>query len=46
MSFALNKRNWWEYFGNELWAINLRRSNFVAQGNKCDRRGGNQALGP
>ena len=26
-----------------LWVMNLRRSNFVARGNKCDRRGGNQA---
>ena len=24
--------------------MNLRRSNFNAQGEKCDRRGGNQAL--
>ena len=44
MSLALNVGNWWECSGNELWAMNLRRSNFVAQGDKCDRRGGNQAL--
>ena len=44
MSLALNVGNWWESSGDELWATNPRRSNFVAQGNKCDRRGGNQAL--
>ena len=43
MSLALNKRNWWEGSGGKLWALNLRRSNFVSLGDKCDRRGGNQA---
>ena len=36
--------NWWECSGKELWVMNLRRSNFVAQSDKCDRRGGNRAL--
>ena len=31
MSFALNARKWWECSGDELWAMNLRRRNFVAQ---------------
>ena len=44
MSLALNARQWWECSGDELWAINLRRPNFVAQDDKCHRRGGNQAL--
>ena len=43
MSLALNEGNWWECSGDELWPMNLRRSNFVAQGDKCDRRGWNQA---
>ena len=37
MSLALNKRNWWEGSGDKLWALNLRRSNFVSLGDKCDR---------
>ena len=44
MRLALNVCKWWECSGDELWAINLRRSNFVAQGDECHRRGGNQAL--
>ena len=44
MSLALNEGNWWECNGDELWAMNLRRSNFVAQGDKSDCRSGNQAL--
>ena len=32
MSLALNEGNWWECSGDGLWAMNLRRSNFVAQG--------------
>ena len=43
MSLALNVGNWWECSGDELSAMSLRRSNFVAQGDKCDRRGKNQA---
>ena len=42
---STNVGNWWEFSGDELWAMNLRRSNFVAQGDKCYCRGGNQALG-
>ena len=44
MSLALNNSDWSECSGNEFWAMNLWRSNLVAQGDKCDRRGGNQAL--
>ena len=44
MKLPLNVRNWWECSGDELWAKNLSRSNFVAQGDKSDRRGENQAL--
>ena len=44
MSLALNEGNWWECSGDKLRAMNLRRSNFVAQGDKSDRPGGNQAL--
>ena len=44
MSLALNVGNRWECSDDKLWAMNLRRSNFVAQGDKCDRRGGNQTL--
>lgn len=29
MSSALNVHNWWECFGNELWAMNLRCTNLV-----------------
>ena len=43
MSLQLNARKWWESSGDELWAINLRRPNFVAQHDDCHRRGGNQA---
>ena len=31
MSLALNASNWCEFSGGELWAMNLRRSNFVAK---------------
>ena len=44
VSLAPNVGNWWECSGDELWAMNLRRSNFVAQCDKSARRGGNQAL--
>ena len=43
MSLALNVGNWWETCGHEIWATNPRRSNFIAQGHKCDCCGGNQA---
>ena len=43
MSLILNARKWWECSGDELWAMNLRRPNFVAQ-DKYHRRCGNQAL--
>ena len=29
MSSALNVHNWWECFGNELWAMNLRCTDLV-----------------
>ena len=45
MSLELNARQWWECSGDELWAMNLRRPNFVVQDDECQRRGGNQALG-
>ena len=45
MSLELNARKWWECSGDELWTMNLRRPNFVAQDDECQRRGGNQALG-
>ena len=44
MSLELNARKSWECSGNELWVINLRRPNFVAQDDECHRRGGKQAL--
>ena len=44
MSLELNTRKWWECSGDELWAMNLRRPNFVAQDDECYRRTGNQAL--
>ena len=44
MSLALNVDNWWESCDDELWGTNARRSNFVTQAAKWDRRGGNQAL--
>ena len=31
MSLALSEGNWWKCSGDEIWAMNLRRSNFVAQ---------------
>ena len=34
MSLALNVGNRWECSDDKLWAMNLRRSNFVAQGDK------------
>ena len=40
----LIKGNWWECSDDELWAMNLRWSNLVAEGDKSDRRSGNQAL--
>ena len=43
MSLELNARKWWEFSGDELCAINLRRPNFVAQDDGCHRRGGNEA---
>ena len=43
VSLAPNVGKWWECSGDELWAMNLRRSNFVAQGDKCDCIDGNQA---
>ena len=43
MSLALNARKKWECSGDKLWAMNLRRPNFVAQYDECHRRGGNQA---
>ena len=44
MTIEVNARKCWECYGDELWAIYLRRPNFVAQDNECHRRGGNQAL--
>ena len=44
MSLALNAHKWWEYSGDELWAMNLRRQNFVAQDDEHHHRGGNQVL--
>ena len=44
MSLELNVRKLWECSGDELWAMNLRRPNFVAQDDECHRRGGKQAL--
>ena len=43
MKLELNLRKWRECSGNKLWAMNLRRPNFVAQDDECHRRGGNQA---
>ena len=40
ISSALNVRNWWECSGDKLWVMNLWWSNFVAQDDKCDCRGG------
>ena len=45
MSLELNACKWWEWSGDKLWAINLRRPNFVAQDDESHRRGGNQPLG-
>ena len=44
MSLELKAREWWECSGDELWAVNLRRPNFVAQDDECPHRGGSQAL--
>ena len=44
MSLDLNARKWWECYGDELWAMNLGRPNFIAQDDECHRRGGNQAV--
>ena len=44
MSLALDMGNWWECSGDELCTMSLGRSNFIPQGDKYDRRGGNQAL--
>ena len=44
MSLELNARKWWKSSGDKLWAMNLRRPNFVAQDDECHRHGGNQAL--
>ena len=44
ISLEPNARKSWECSGDELWAMNLRRPNFVAQDDECHRRGGNQAL--
>ena len=44
MSLELDARKSWECSGNELWVINHRRPNFVAQDDECHRRGGKQAL--
>ena len=44
MSLALGVDNWWECFGDELWAMNLWRKNFVAQRDECHYRGRNQSL--
>ena len=43
MSLALNEDNWRECSGDEHWAMSMRRSNYVSQDEKSDRRGGNQA---
>ena len=44
MSSARNARKCWECSSGELWAMNLRRPNLVAQDDECHRCGGNQAL--
>ena len=44
MSVELNVQKWWECSSDELWAMNLRRLNCVAQDDQCHRCGGNQAL--
>ena len=36
---ALNR---WEYSGNELWAMNVKRLNLVTQADESHRRGVNQ----
>ena len=43
-SFELNTRKWWEYSGQKLWAMNLRRPNFVPQDDECHCYAGNQAI--
>ena len=44
MSLALDVGNCRECSGDEHLAINLRRPNFVTQGDEHHHRGGNQAL--
>ena len=44
MSLTLNMGNWWECSGDEIYAINLRQSSLLAQGDEYHRRGENQAL--
>ena len=44
MSLTLNVGNWWECSGDEIYAMNLRQSCLVAQGDEYHRRGENQAL--
>ena len=39
---STDEGNWCECSGDELWAMNLRQSNFVVQGDKSDRRAGEQ----
>ena len=39
----MNVRSWWECSGDEPWAMNLVRLNFVAQGDECLRHGESQA---
>ena len=40
---SLNVHNWWECSGDKFWAMNLRQSNFVTQGDECYDHGWNQA---
>lgn len=44
MSLKLDACKWWENSGDELWAMNMKRPNFVTKDDKCHRRDGNQAL--
>ena len=46
MSLALNLSDWWECSSDKFRVLNMRRSNFIAQGDACYRCGGNQALCP
>ena len=43
MSLELNARKWSECSNDKLWAMNLRRPNFVVQDDECHHRGWNQA---